>query len=103
MADILMPAPAPASGAAPAWITASVALLLGLAAAWWWYRNRPLKRLRRELAQGHLAPRAAAHRLARLTDADSGMRTELDRLRFQRQPPPTDAVAALIRCFDRGH
>jgi hypothetical protein len=96
MADILPPLP---PGDADSVVVLPVVLaliVLVTIVAWRWWRH-PLRRLGRDLARHRLSPRAAAHRLAPRLVGESELRRELDRLRFQRQPPSAAAVAELIR------
>lgn len=95
MADILPPLPAGDTDMALVWplLAAALATALALGLRWW---RQPLRRLARDLAHGRFSPRLAAHHLAQSLGPDSGLRPELDRLRFARQPPSAETVSQLI-------
>jgi len=95
MADILLPiSPEPALSA---WIVLVVLIaVLILLILLWQYLKQPLVLLKRQLKQGKLSPREAAHRLAHITNADIKLQQQVDQLRFQRQAPEYDELLILI-------
>ncbi len=70
----------------------------------WQYFNDPLTELEHQLKQEKLSSREAAHRLAYLLDLretkkhknNQLTRPQIDHLRFQRQPPESSELLALI-------
>lgn len=96
MADILMPmTPVPNGSSWAYWLV--LAVLLSSLLLLWRHRSNPLSRIQRQLQQGSLGARDAAHQLAQKDIINSELSLQLDRLRFARNTPKTADVLALMK------
>ena len=69
-----------------------------LVVIWRWY-NQPLKKLHRQLLKQQLSPRQVANELARVVNVSDVHLQALQALRFARQAPSVQQVAAMIRAM----
>lgn len=101
MADILMP-PSPESSLLVWLILAGILIICVIFILLWWYFMQPLTQLQRQLKQGKLSTREAAHQLAHLANTEIKLQHQIDRLRFQRQTPEFNELLILINKVRHG-
>ncbi len=68
-----------------------------------WRQFHPLSRLQRQLKNGRIPTRQAAHRLARHIPNDTKLRADIDTLRFSRQPPEPQRLLTMIDSIRKHH
>lgn len=103
MADILLPTTTVASSYS--WLAllflSLVFLCLGIVSYLLVLYTKPLNTLARQLKQGKILPREAAHRLAQLIPKQSILAIKLNHIRFCRQEPKYDDLLNLLSQFKK--